>query len=243
MTVAFYREDLAYTHARGYTHLAVQAADRLIDELGKAKNTNGVIVELGCGPGATAARLLTAKYHVVGIDISPDMLALAREHAPRGEFIEASWTDWEIPPCDAVLAVNEVLNYAPDSSVTLKSLERVFARVFKALWPGGVFLFDIAGPGRVEGGGPQTTTVVGDDWATIVTATEDKKGILNRHITNLRKVDGAIRVTEEDHRQRLIPSAKVQELLRKAGFRVRVSQGYDGERAAPGHSVFIARRP
>lgn len=242
MTVAFYGEDLAYTHASGFADMGEAAAERMLEELGKSKNQTGLIVELGCGPGVTAAHLLANKYEVMGIDTSPAMIELARATAPRGEFIHASWVDFEIPPCDGVIAANEVLNYVSDG-VTLKTLERLFGRVFKALWPGGIFLFDLAGPGRVPDGGPVTNTLVGDDWATIVTASEDRRGLLTRHITNLRKVDGAIRVTEEEHLQRLIAPAKAQEMLRKIGFRVRTAQGYRGERAAVAHTVFIARRP
>ena len=141
------------------------------------------------------------------------------------------------------IAVGEVLNYVIDKTITLKSIERLFARVHKALWPGGIFMFDVAGPGRIPGGGPVTHTAVGDDWATIVTATEDKRGILTRQISSMRKVTSGIRMVDEEHRQRLIPAAKILEMLRTAGFKVRTAQGYGGERAFPGHSVFIARRP
>ncbi len=243
MTVAFYGEDLAYTHSAGFGAMAGAAADRLLEELGKAKNTNGMIVDLGCGPGLSAAKLIAAKYDVIAVDVSPAMLELARHNAPRATFVQASWADYEIPPCDAVIAIGEVFNYVTDAGMNQRTIEKVFARVFKALWPGGVFMFDMAGPGRVLDGGPQTSTIVGDDWAAIVTATEDKRGILTRQITTMRKTDAGIRVSEEEHRQRLLTSAKVQELLRKVGFRVRVAQGYGGERAFAGHSVFIARRP
>ncbi len=243
MTVAIYGEDLAHTHQAGYVDMAAMAADRLIDELARSKAEGGVIVELGCGPGTTAARLLAAKHHVIAIDQSAAMLKLARAAAPRAEFIHGSWTDVEIPPCDAVIAVNEVLNYVIEKGTTLRAIERLFARVYKALWPGGIFLFDVAGPGRVPGGGPVTTTAVGDDWATIVTSTEDKRGMLTRQISSMRKVGSGVRVTEEEHVQRLIPAAKVLEMLRKAGFKARALQGYDGHRAFPGHSVFVARRP
>ena len=67
--------------------------------------------------------------------------------------------------------------------------------------------------------------------------------MLFRSITTLRKVGGRVRAGEEVHVQRLIPAARVLELLRKTGFKVRTLQGYDGERFAPGHSVFVARRP
>jgi len=238
--MSIFGEDLAFAHAAGWSHVGIAAADRLFDELGRSKNTSGLVVELGSGPGLSAARLLSERLDVIGIDISPHMVRLAQANAPRGTFHQASWVDFEIPPCDAVLAANEVLNYVSDG-MTLRHVERLFSRVHRALWPGGLFVFDMAGPGRVAG--TETTTTVGDDWAVIGQTSEDRRGMLTREITTLRKVDGRLRTATESHRQRLIPATKVLAMLRKAGFRARNFHGYDGERVAPGHAVFIARRP
>lgn len=238
-----YGEDLAFVHDAGFTQLAEQAAERLLEELGR-DDAKGTVVELGCGSGVTAARLGSAGLDVIAYDQSPEMIAIAKTRAPRATFHEGSWVSAEIPPCDAVIAVGEVLNYQFDSGVNAKALERLFAKVFKALWPGGIFLFDMATPGRVPGGGPVSSARVGDDWAVLAVATEDaKKGTLTRTCTTLRKVGSGIRTSEEVHKLRLVPGAKVQEMLRKAGFKVRPLQGYAGERHAPGLSVFLARRP
>ena len=242
--MAHYGEDLAYIHAAGFTKLAELAADRLLEEVHRDESERGLVVELGCGPGVTAARLLAAGFDVVAIDSSPGMLAIARTRAPRATFVQASFVTAEIPPCDAVIAVGEVFNSLFDTANTPKALERVFARVFKALWPGGVFLFDMAGPGRIVGEGVQHDATVGDDWGVLVDAIEDrKKSTLTRSITTLRKFPKGIAGSEEVHVQRLVPAAKVLEMLRKVGFKVRSLQGYDGNRFAPGHSVFLARRP
>lgn len=241
--MSFYGEDLAYVHDAGFTALAELAADRLIEELHRL-DRGGLVVELGAGTGVAAARLTAAGFDVLGIEASPAMLELARERAPRATFVQESFVTADVPPCDAVLAVGEVFNSLDDKANNARAMERVFARVFKALWPGGVFLFDVAGPGRVPGGGPTTTTWVGDDCAVVSTAVEQsKRGLLTRSVTTLRKVGGRIRTSEETHEQRLVPAARVLELLRKAGFKARTLQGYDGERFAPGHSVFLARRP
>ncbi len=235
-------EDLAAIHAAGRSTLATDAAARLIDELGRSRRDGGVIVNLGCGTGEAAARLTAERLEVIAIDPSQEMLDIARRTAPRARFIQGSWVDAEIPSCDAVLAPDEILNQA-DNGITQRHLERLFGRVFRALWPGGVFVFDLAGPGRVPVGERQTRIEVGDDWALLTEETEDRRGTLIREITTMRKVDGSIRTAEETERQRLIPQQKVLGMLRKVGFRARSFQGYDGERAAPGHSVYIARRP
>lgn len=238
-----YGADLAYTHNAGFTRLAELAADRLLEEVHHEGPERGLIVELGCGPGATAAKLLAAGFDVLGIDLSPDMLAIARKRAPRGTFVEGSFLTAEIPPCDAVLAAGEVFNYMFDKANTNKALERVFARVFKALWPGGVLLFDMLGPERLTGG-PFHHEAVGDDWGVLVDGAEDaKKSTITRTITTLRKTGKGVVQSVEVHKQRLVAPSAVLEMLRKAGFKARSLQGYDGERFAPGHSVFLARRP
>jgi SAM-dependent methyltransferase len=241
--VTHYGEHLAYTHDAGFARLAELAADRLLEEVHRSDSERGLVVELGCGPGVTAARLLAAGFDVVAIDSSPAMLAIARKRAPRATFVEGSFVTAEIPPCDAVVSVGEVFNYLSDAANTPKALERLFARVYKALWPGGVFLFDMLGPDRFTGRAFHSA-VVGDDWGVLVDGVEDsKKSILTRTITTLRKTDKGIVTTEEVHKQRLVAPAKVLEMLRKAGFKARSLQGYDGERFGPGHSVFLARRP
>jgi SAM-dependent methyltransferase len=241
--VSYYGDDLAHVHDAGFTALADLAAARLLQELHRGPDAErGLVVELGCGSGVSAARLLSAGLDVVGIDSSPAMLEIARRRAPRATFVEASFLSAEIPPCDAVLAVGEALNYLSDAGNTLRALERLFGRVFKALWPGGLFLFDLAGPGRIPGGRAHGAEV-GDDWGVLWEATEDKRGILTRTVTTLRKSPTGIATTEEVHRQRLVPAARALEMLRKAGFKARSLQGYDGTRFAPGHSVLLARRP
>lgn len=235
-------EDLAAITAAGRATLAVDAAARLIDELGRSSRPGGTVVALGCGTGHSVARLLTERFDVIGIDASQSMLDVAKRTAPRARFVRGSWVDADIPSCDAVLAADELLNDASDG-ITLRHVERFIGRVYRALWPGGLFLLDVAGPGRAPIGEPQVSVELGDDWGVITEAVEDRRGMLTRTVTTLRKVDGNVRSAEQTDRLRLIPQAKVLAMLRKAGFRARSFQGYDGERVAPGHSVFIARRP
>ena len=50
--------------------------------------------------------------------------------------------------CAAVTAVGECLNYSFDAKNCLPALRRLFRRIFSALEAGGIFIFDVAGPGR-----------------------------------------------------------------------------------------------
>jgi SAM-dependent methyltransferase len=180
---------------------------------------------------------------VLGIDISPGMLALARERVPDGRFIKGSLLTADLPPCVAVTAVGECINYLFDRGNTRPALARLFRRVHAALLPGGLFLFDVAGPGRVPGDGPQRIFREGDDWAVLVIAEEDRRrGLLTRRITSFRKVGELYRRDHEIHEQRLLAPGEVTRLLRAVSFRVRRLRGYGPLRFGPGHTGFLARK-
>jgi SAM-dependent methyltransferase len=234
--VADYGEDLAYIHARGFTALAEAAAPVIVALLGEPR---GPVVDLGCGSGVTTRAFADAGHDVLGVDASAAMLELARRAAPAATFIQASALEVPLPDrCAAVVAVGEVLNY------TQRSLDGFFRRVARALAPGGLFVFDLAGPGGVAGGGPVRSWYEGEDWAVLVETVEDESpAILTRRMTTFRQLDGRWRRGRETHRQRLHRAGDVAARLRASGLRARVRRGYAGERFAPGHFVVIANRP
>ena len=80
-----------------------------------------------------ARELVDAGYGVLGIDISEAMIELARRRAPEAEFRVGSLFEVGIPPCAAVTAISEVLNYLFDPENEERGLGRVFRRVYDAL--------------------------------------------------------------------------------------------------------------
>jgi SAM-dependent methyltransferase len=233
--VSAYGSDLAHIHASGYTSLAESAAPVIVSLLGEP---DGLVIDLGCGNGVTTRALVEAGHDVLGIDPSAAMLAIARRTAPGARFRQASALDTGLPACRAVIAVGEVLNY------TERSLDPFFRRVRDALRPGGHFVLDLAGPGRVAGGDPVRHWHEGEGWAILVETEEDaERGLLTRRMTTFRRAGGSWRRREEVHRQRLHRPPDVAIRLRALGFRVRIRRGYAGERFAPGHFAVMARRP
>jgi SAM-dependent methyltransferase len=202
------------------------------------------VVDLGCGSGILAQELSAAGHDVLGIDISAAMVAIARKRVPGGQFREESLLSAEIPPCVAVAAVGECFNYLFDPGHTKQKLLRLFRRIHAALRPGGLLVFDVAGPGRVPGPGPRRTYVEGEDWAVLVTAEEDCwRGLLTRRITSFRKVGELYRRDQEVHRLRLFRRSELARHLRGTGFRVRSLAGYGPLPFPPGLVGFLARKP
>jgi SAM-dependent methyltransferase len=242
-----YGEDLAYTHDAGFSDLARTAANRVVADLRRRRILEGLVVDVGCGSGVAAQRFVRAGYDVLGIDPSRDMLALARRAAPAATFRHGSFVDAEVPKdCVAVTAMGEVLNYdrSPEAE---EHLGGFIARARAALRPGGLLALDVAGPGRVPGGGPVRTWSEGGDWAVLVETSEDRRAReLTRRIITFRRVPtagGGWRRTETEHRQRLYPATEILRLLRATGFQARIQRSYDGaEPFAPGHRVLLAKR-
>lgn len=236
-----YGADLAYIHDVGFELIAHNAIPVVLDELtGPAE---GPVVELGCGGGVIAEALVAAGYTYTGYDLSPAMVEIARERVRGASFEVASLVDVALPRCQAILAVGEVLGYAIDPRNRHEELEQTIERCGEALGPGGVLIFDLAGPGR---GGPEGTTrnfAVGSDWAVTVAATaKGNPPTLHREITAFRRLEGGLyRRSFEAHELSLHDPGDVADALDRKDFALERRPGY-GNEALPGHAVFIARK-
>jgi SAM-dependent methyltransferase len=238
-----YAPDLAWIHDAGHGEFARHAATAVLDILRRRGMPGGLIVDLGCGSGIAAEQWCAAGYDVLGIDLSPAMIDLARRRAPRAEFRVSSFLDAEIPPCVAVTAIGECFSYLFDRTRADRRLDRLFVRVYESLQPGGLFTFDVVTPGRVPGGGPRQLHRLGDDWAVLVTAEEDRnRRLLTRHITSFRRVGQQYRRDGESHRQRLFDPRELADRLRHVGFRVRRLRGYGEFKFPRGVAGFLARK-
>jgi len=205
---------------------------------------NGLVVDLGCGSGLLARGLVDADYRVLGIDISEAMIELSRKKVPEAEFRVGSLFEVEIPHCQAVTALSEVLNYLFDAENEERGLGRLFRRVHDALDPGGVFVFDVLGPDQVTPGTKRRNFRVGDDWAVLSELEEDiERGTMERRIVSFRKVSDLYRRDEEVHRVRLYDPTELSAELERAGFRVQTMRTYGDFPLSEGHAAFVARKP
>lgn len=245
-----YSADLAYIHHEGYSDFIRQATPHLLKLLSRPATNKGqsfvqkrLVVDLGCGSGVWARELLRAGFDVLGIDVSDAMIRLARKNAPGARFIRRSFRNFRLPPCYAVTALGEVINYLFDPGVDRNEVRRFFARVGAALRPGGFFILDVAGPGRGGPTGRREGFSIGRDWAIVFRAEEDRRRWkLTRTITSFRKVGKLYRRTDEIHEQRLYTAKEITGQLRWAGFQVQRLPGYGGSRFPEGLAGFIATK-
>lgn len=219
-----YREDLAHIHHLGFSEFARSAAPWVI-ELLRERNAK-TIAELGCGTGILALALTQAGFAVHGFDVSPSMIAIARTTAPAARFDVASLHEAAIEPCDAVIAMGEVLNYAGFDAVRRRLHDL----------PAPLFVFDVAERGSYPAHDEHRSG--GDDWSVIAIKDSDGTTLTRRILTF--HADG--RRDEEVHTLELFDRDELRSLLEQAGFRVTFRQSYGSRRLPKGHAVYIAVR-
>jgi SAM-dependent methyltransferase len=234
-----YGADLAFVHDTGFGGFARNGGRWILAQLRRRGIRDGRVVDLGCGSGIWADALCRAGYDVLGVDTSAAMLALARRRAPRATFRRGSLLDANIPPCDAVTSLGECLSYAFDARAGTRALPALFRRVRRALRPGGLFVFDVAAPGR--GAGAPVRWHAGEGWVVVARVAEDtRRRVLTREITTFRRVGRTWRRSDEVHRLRLYRPRDVVSALAEAGFHARQMRGYGALRLPRGWVVFAA---
>lgn len=237
-----YQNDLAYIHDTGFGGFARGSAPGLLSLLQENGITEGIVVDLGCGSGIWTRALADSGYEVVGVDLSPAMIEIARQRVPEAKFHVQSFVEFPIPVCRAVTALGEVFNYLFDPKNSLRTLRRVCKGVFDALTPNGLLVFDVAAPGRCKG--IKQRFMEGDDWTCLVEVNQDiAKQRLTRRIVSFRKVGDTYRRREESHTQQLYPGARIAEMLRDIGFRVRMVRSYGDFPLAERVVGVVARKP
>jgi len=110
----------------------------------KFKVKPSLIADLGCGTGSFCIEMAERGYDMIGIDISGDMLSIARDKAEKHNkeilFLNQSIDSFELyGTVDAFVCLLDSINY-----ITYKNeLKRAFRLVNNYLNPGGMFIFDI----------------------------------------------------------------------------------------------------
>ena len=110
------------------------------------------VLDLACGTGSMSILLAKKGYRVIGADMSEDMLTEAQSKADALEgnrpfFIRQRMEKLRLPePVDCVVCCLDSLNYITDPALCKKAIERAY----RALKPGGIFLFDVNTPEKLR---------------------------------------------------------------------------------------------
>ena len=104
-------------------------------------------VDLACGTGSVTAILVENGLQVTGVDLSEEMLTVASQKAPGAWFICQPLQELKLPRAvDMAVCALDSLDYITDP----KDCEEAIRRIYKALNPGGIFIFDVNTPEKLR---------------------------------------------------------------------------------------------
>ncbi|MFE9119978.1 class I SAM-dependent methyltransferase [Streptomyces sp. NPDC007172] len=179
--------------------------------LAGANTTGGTLLDFGCGPGTVAeyaARRLGMR--IIGVDASPEMLALARERGTPGaeyHLVTGGRADGLADACADAAMCNHVLASLPDD----RSVLAVFGEIHRLLRPGAPLALLTTDPACA--GIEYASLRVGEPGATY--------GPGQAMTVRLRRTDGTWQSTPNH----AWPPAAISALLNRAGFTA-VSQSH-----------------
>jgi SAM-dependent methyltransferase len=221
------------------------------------------VLEVACGSGRVLVPLVRAGLNVVGIDVSPHMLALARAKLEASDLsgtaalIQADMRTFDLDQRDFDLALVAVKSFAylTEAEDQLLCLESIFAH----LRPGGLLAIDLLHPlpdwTAAQRGSMRDDLLhhVADQGITLSRIESVVSTDLARQVRVIRSVyetvDDTGRVLDKrfvEWPYRWVHRFEAEHLLHRVGFQVEAV--YGGYRREPFTSesvamVFLARKP
>lgn len=198
-------------------------ADYIEKHFRKNHLPGNTVLDLACGTGSLTKELALRGYEMIGADRSPEMLAEAAEKNRGISPVEPIFLCQSMEKLDlygtidACVCCLDSVNYVTDP----KKLARAFQRVRLFLTPGGLFLFDINSPEKLEGLDGQVFLDETEDTYCVWRAEFSKRSRICSYfmdIFRLNESTGQWDRGEELHRERAYTAAELTAMLEEAGF-------------------------
>ncbi len=196
-------------------------AENITEILSSHAVRDGLVLDLCCGTGQMTRRLAFAGYDMIGVDLSEDMLSLARSSGGDGIlYLHQDMRSFELyGTVRAVVSVCDSMNYLESK----EELFQVFSLVENYLDPGGLFLFDLNTAHKYRDLlGDRTFAENREEGSFIWENTySEETGVNEFDLTFYVKEQGeSYRRFEEVHLQRSFSMREVEEMLSQASLRL-----------------------
>lgn len=185
---------------------------------------NSSLLDLGCGTGNIAIPLSKVGLKVTAVDLSEEMLFVAKEKSEANEasiqFFQQDMRDLEgLGQFDVVVSLCDSLNYLHDEL----ELQKTFQNVYQHLKNQGLFIFDVHSVYKVdEVFAGSTFAYNGEDISYIWECfSGDEDHTIEHELSFFVKNEvGLYERFDEVHKQRTYPLSIYKNSLEKTGFEV-----------------------
>ena len=190
-----------------------------------------------------SAQLDQAGFDTIGVDLSRELLSLAREQFPDGKFIQSSIHDFEFPAAQVVCLIGEIICFNSEELVKWSRTRQLFERAYASLPEGGILLFDFVVPGILNGETSKQRIIEHVDYSLFLEFREDEeREILERDITIFRKMGEYYRKSKEVHRVDLFDTQKLIDTLERIGFTSTVLDQFNDLQFRDHHFAIMAKK-
>ena len=177
-------------------------------------------VDLACGTGSVTRLLAEKGLQVIGVDMSSQMLCMATQKADglknRPMFIYQKLQELYLPKgVDLAVCALDSLDYITDP----EECQEAIKRVYKALNPGGCFIFDINTPEKLRAMDGQVFLDEDDDVYCVWRGEFDTQTNICTYWMDLFQRYGSDwKRSYEEHREYAYSQEQMIDYLKNAGF-------------------------
>ena len=176
--------------------------------------------DLACGTGSVTALLAKKGIPVVGVDLSEDMLTQAQQKTqhlnPRPVFLHQNLARLYLPRgVDLAVCALDSLDYITEP----KNCREAIRRVYRALNPGGIFIFDVNTPEKLRAMDGQVFLDEDDDVYCVWRGEFDRQTNICSYGMDLFQRQGKLWSRSfEEHREYAYSAETLVDYLKQAGF-------------------------
>ena len=177
-------------------------------------------VDLACGTGSVALILAKMGMDVVGVDLSEEMLTVAMQKAQELEkpplFVCQSLQKLYLPRgVDLAVCALDSLDYITDPA----DCQQAIKRIYKALNPGGCFIFDVNTPEKLQAMDGQVFLDEDEDVYCVWRGAFDREtNICSYGMDLFQRSGGLWQRTFEEHEEYAYSAQQLVDYLKAAGF-------------------------
>ena len=178
------------------------------------------IADLACGTGSVTAILAKMGYPVLGIDMSEEMLTEAAMKAmdlePMPRFVCQKLQELKLPRAvDMAVCALDSLDYITNPDDCAEAIRRIY----KALNPGGIFIFDVNTPEKLRAMDGQVFLDEDEDVYCVWRGEFDEDTNICTYWMDLFQRQGKVwNRSYEEHREYAYSEAQLRMFLKAAGF-------------------------
>lgn len=189
------------------------------------KVSTQLVLDLACGTGKLTLLLRGLGYDMTGVDLSGEMLSVAREECYKQGITDVLWlcqnmTDFELyGTVDACVCSLDSINYL----TKISDVKKCFSLVYNYLIPDGIFVFDINTPHRFKSIYGNNDYVLEQDGALCAWQNEyNEKSRLCRFYLSIftENEDGTYTRNDEMQREKCYTRRQIENALKDCGFKI-----------------------